>query len=495
MEVELEAPNGIKWTQPLGLYINDEYVKSSKGETIPTINPVTEEQICAPQAATEEDVDRAVKAARAAFKHPSWKQLGGAKRGLLLNKLADLMEQHGETLAAIDAVDNGKPYGRALAFDVPFGVDVLRYYAGWAGKIGGQTMDCSPDKMAYTVKTPVGVVAQIIPWNLNISFISMKLAPALACGNTVVLKASEACPLVVLWATRLIREAGFPPGVVNIINGYGSVAGAALASHMDVDKISFTGSTETGKIIQRLAAANLKGVTMETGGKSPAIVFEDADLDLAARCTHLGVMGNSGQMCFANSRIFVQESVYEAFLEKFKAQVAQVSVMGDPFEKTTFQGPQVSRAQYERVLGYIQSAREQGATIYLGGEPAPRGGKGFYVQPTVFTDVTPGMKIFREEIFGPCAIIVPFKTEDEVLARANDTTYGLSSSIFTNNVARAHRVAREYEAGMVYVNTYLAPNAGVPFGGTKQSGSGRENGEEGLASYYYTKSVYVSLQV
>ncbi|KAI0840528.1 aldehyde dehydrogenase [Hypoxylon sp. FL0890] len=495
MEVELGAPNGIKWTQPLGLFINNEFVSSSEGKTIATINPTTEEEICAPHAATASDVDKAVKAARAAFKHPSWKKLTGTERAVYLYRLADLIEKYGDVIASIDALDNGKPFLGARGFDIPWGVNTLRYYAGWADKISGQTIDCGPEQMAYTIKTPVGVVGQIIPWNLNTVFVGMKLGPALACGNTVVLKTSELCPLSVLFVAKLVKEAGFPPGVVNIINGYGPEAGAALASHPDVDKISFTGSTATGKEILRHAASNLKNVTLETGGKSPAIIFEDADLDNAALWTHSGVMLLSGQTCHANSRVFVQEKIYDEFLEKYKAQVSKVSVLGDPFEKTTFHGPQVSKVQYEKVLGYIESAREEGATIYMGGEPAPQGGRGFYVQPTVFTNVKPGMKIYREEIFGPCVAVISFKTEEEALEMANDTTYGLSAAVFTSSVGRAHRVASEFEAGMIYINSSNSPDFRVPFGGTKQSGTGRESGEEGLHPYFYTKSVYVNLTV
>ncbi|KAI1096536.1 aldehyde dehydrogenase [Rostrohypoxylon terebratum] len=495
METILEASNGIKWSQPLGLFINNEFMSSSNGKTIPTTNPMTEEEICAPAGATAADVDKAVSAARAAFKHDSWKKLAGKERAALMRKLADLIEEQGDVIATIDVVDNGKTFATARYFEVRLAADVLRYYAGWADKVYGQSIDCGPEKMAYTIKTPVGVVGQIIPWNFNTAFVGMKLGPALACGNTVVLKASEECPLSVLFIGKLIKEAGFPPGVVNIINGTGAEAGAPLAAHTGIDKVSFTGSTATGKQVMRLAAENLKSVTLETGGKSPAIVFEDADLDNAVKWTHDGIMRYAGQMCFANSRVFVQESVYEAFLSKFKAQVSQVSVLGDPFEQTTFQGPQVSRVQYEKILGYIRSAREEGATVYMGGEPASVDGKGFFVEPTVFTDVKPGMKVYREEIFGPCVAVIPFKTEEEALEMANDTVYGLASSVFTNNVARAHRIAKEFEAGMVFINLSNSTDVGVPFGGTKQSGIGAENGEAGLMPYYYTKSVYINLNV
>lgn len=415
----------------------------------------------------------------------------------MMNKLADLVEANAELLATINTVDFGLPVAIEQYRAVPVGVSALRYYAGWADKIHGQVMDVGPDKLAYTIKTPLGVCGQIIPWNFNVPSLLVKLGPALACGNTVVLKLAETAPLVGLYITKLIKEAGFPPGVVNILNGYGREAGAALASHLDVDKISFTGSTATAKEILRMAAVNLKNVTLETGGKSPAIIFDDANLDNAAVWTHIGINANQGQMCTANSRVFVQEGIYEAFLERYKAQVEKVSVLGDPFEKTTFQGPQVSRTQYERVLGYIQSGRDEGATVYLGGQAAStvNGGKGFYVEPTVFTDVRPHMRIYREEIFGPCVVVVPFRTEEEVLEMANDTIYGLAAAVFTSDIARAHRVAREFDAGMVYINCSNNADFRVPFGGTKQSGIGSEMGEAGLAPYSYIKAVHLNMSV
>ncbi|KAI1335126.1 aldehyde dehydrogenase [Xylariaceae sp. FL0016] len=494
MDVQIEAPNGTKWTQPLGLFINNEWVASKENKTIPAFNPTTEEEICAPHAATADDIDKAVTAARAALKHPSWKRLSGCERGALMNKLADLIERDAPILAAIEAMNNGKPLTMARDIDLGMGVLLVRYYAGWADKIHGQTIDAGPDRVAYTIKTPMGVVGQIIPWNFNNGSIGMKLGLALATGNTVVLKASEVCPLSALYWGKLVKEAGFPPGVVNILNGYGREAGAALASHMDVDKVAFTGSTATGKEILKLAAGNMKNVTLETGGKSPALVFDDADLDNAALWTYIGIMANSGQICSATSRVFVQEGIYEQFLEKFKARTEMMSVVGDPFEKTTFQGPQVSQVQHDRVLKYIESGKAEGASVFMGGTKAtPKGDKGFFVQPTVFTDVKPHMKIYREEIFGPCVVIVPFKSEEEALEMANDTTYGLASAVFTTSVSRAHRVAREFDAGMVYINSSGNASYNVPFGGTKQSGIGCEGGEAALANYTYSKSVYVSL--
>ncbi|KAL1840106.1 hypothetical protein VTJ49DRAFT_801 [Mycothermus thermophilus] len=493
MEVELTAPNGRKWTQPLGLFINNEFFASSSGQKIVSINPTTEEEICSVFAATADDVDTAVAAARKAFKDPSWKNLSGTERGALLWKLADLIEQHKETLATIETLDNGKPYSAALNEDLADVINVFRYYAGYADKNFGQVIDAGPDKFAYTVKQPVGVCGQIIPWNYPLDMAAWKLGPALCCGNTVVLKLAEQTPLSMLYAAKLIKEAGFPPGVVNVINGHGREAGAALVQHQDVDKIAFTGSTATGKEVMKMAAATMKNVTLETGGKSPLIVFEDADLDLAAKWAHIGIMSNQGQICTATSRLLVHEKIYDHFLARFKTKVQEISVLGDPFEESTFQGPQVTKAQYERVLSYIQSGQEEGATIALGGQPAPQKGKGFFVAPTVFTNVKPHMKIFREEIFGPCVAVVAFSTEEEAVQLANDTTYGLGSAVFTKDLVRAHRVAREIEAGMVWINSSNDSDFRIPFGGVKQSGIGRELGEAALASYCHIKSIHVNM--
>ncbi|KAK3295955.1 aldehyde dehydrogenase domain-containing protein [Chaetomium fimeti] len=494
MEIELSAPNGKKWTQPLGLFINNEFVKSSNGQTITSINPTTEEEICSVFAATSDDVDTAVAAARKAFKDPSWKSLSGTDRGALMTRLADLMEQHAETLATIECLDNGKPYSVALTENLPEVVNVFKYYAGYADKNFGQVIDVGPAKFAYTVKEPLGVCGQIIPWNYPLDMAAWKLGPALCCGNTVVLKLAEQTPLSMLYVAQLIKEAGFPAGVVNIINGHGREAGSALVQHPNVDKIAFTGSTATGKEIMKMASASMKNITLETGGKSPLIVFEDADLDLAAKWSHIGIMSNQGQICTATSRILVQEKVYDEFIKRFKAKVEEISVVGDPFEEATFQGPQVTKAQYDRVLSYIKSGQEEGATIALGGEPAPQKGKGFFVAPTVFTNVKPNMKIFREEIFGPCVAVVKFNTEEEAVQLANDTTYGLGSALFTRDLVRAHRVARDIEAGMVWINSSNDSDYRIPFGGVKQSGIGRELGEAGLAPYCNTKAIHVNME-
>jgi aldehyde dehydrogenase (NAD+) len=460
-----------------------------------SLNGRNETEITSVFAATAEDVDTAVKAARKAFKDPSWRDISPTERGRLMTKLADLVDKHAETLATIETWDNGKPYSAALSEDVNEVTSTLRYYAGYADKLHGQVIDTGSDKFAYTIKEPIGVCGQIIPWNYPLAMAAWKLGPALACGNTIVMKAAEQTPLSVLYLASLVKEAGFPPGVINILNGHGREAGAAIASHLDVDKIAFTGSTFTGKEIMKMAAINMKNITLETGGKSPLLVFEDADLDQAVRWAHIGIMSNQGQICTATSRILVQESIYDKFVDAFKKHVKQVSVVGDPFEESTFQGPQVTKAQYERVLGYIDAGKSEGATLVAGGEAYKNvgDGKGFFITPTVFTDVKPSMRIYREEVFGPFCVIASFKTEEEAIDMANDSTYGLGSAVFTTNLKRAHRVAKRIEAGMVWINSSNDSDFRIPFGGVKQSGIGRELGEAGLAAYSNTKAIHVNM--
>lgn len=411
-----------------------------------------------------------------------------------MHSLAGLVHDRGPLLATVEALDVGKPYRTALESDVARFAEILRYYAGFGDKNFGQVVDLGPNKMAYTVMEPLGVCGQIIPWNYPLEMVAWKIGPALACGNTVVLKPSELSPLSALCLGELVVEAGFPPGVVNIVNGHGVEAGNALVEHPDVDKVAFTGSTATGKEIMRRAAGTLKDITLETGGKSPLIVFEDADVAQAARWAHAGIMSNSGQVCSANSRLLVSRNVMDKFVSEFRKQVESVSVIGDPFEERTFQGPQISRAQYERILGYFRCGMDEGATLALGGKPARiGGGKGYFVEPTLFTDVTPDMRIWREEIFGPCAVALAFDTEDEALNLANDSVYGLGAMVFTRDLARAHRVARRVEAGMVFVNSCDDSDARTAFGGVKQSGVGRELGEAGLKAYCSVKTVHVNL--
>ncbi|KAI9797680.1 MAG: hypothetical protein M1833_005341 [Piccolia ochrophora] len=495
LKIDLTAPNGKKYTQPTGLFINNEFVQAKAGDTIMSINPTDESEIASVSAAGPEDVDLAVQAARKAFKDPSWRDMASSDRGSLMIKLSQLVEEHAETLATIETWDNGKPYAVALEQDVAEVVGTLKYYGGWADKIHGQVIDTSPAKFAYTIREPVGVCGQIIPWNFPLAMAAWKLGPAIACGNTVVLKAAEQTPLSILYFATLVKEAGFPPGVINIINGHGKTAGTALTTHLGVDKIAFTGSTATGREIMKDAAINLKNITLETGGKSPLLVFDDADLDQAVKWAHIGIMSNMGQICTATSRILVQDGIYDKFVEAFKKHTLETSKVGDPFQDSTFQGPQVTRAQYERVLSYIEAGKSEGATLATGGEAYKNvgDGKGFFVAPTVFTGVKDSMRIYREEVFGPFVVIASFATEEDAVNMANDTTYGLGSAVFTTDITRGHRVARSIEAGMVWINSSNDSDFRIPFGGVKQSGVGRELGEEGLKAYSNVKAVHVNM--
>jgi aldehyde dehydrogenase (NAD+) len=494
LKVDLTAPNGRNITLPTGLFIANEFVKATGGQTITSINPTDESDIATVQAASADDIDKAVTAARKAFNDPSWRDLAATDRGAIMYKFADLIHSHRENLATLETWDNGKPYSVALDEDLGEVVNTIRYYAGWADKLHGQTISTTPQKFAYTLKQPIGVCAQIIPWNYPLAMAAWKLGPALACGNTIVLKPAEQTPLSILYLAQLIPQAGFPPGVINIVNGFGKEAGHALASHLDVDKIAFTGSTITGKQIMKTASVNMKNITLETGGKSPLLVFDDADLEQAAKWAHIGIMSNMGQICTATSRVLVQESIYDEFVKLFQEVVKTTSKVGDPFGEETFQGPQVTKAQYEKVLGYIESGKSEGATLASGGVPHKDvGGKGFFIEPTIFTAVKPEMKIFREEVFGPFVVITSFKTEEEALKLANDTTYGLGSAVFSRDIERAHRVAARIEAGMVWVNSSNDSDFRVPFGGVKQSGIGRELGEAGLQGYCQTKAVHVNM--
>ncbi|CAK7271935.1 mitochondrial aldehyde dehydrogenase [Sporothrix epigloea] len=497
LAVQLTAPNGVSYSQPIGLFINNEWVKSSDGGKFASINPTNETEITSVYAATAEDVDRAVAAARAALNGPEWGELPATDRGKLMYKLADLVEQHRETLATIETWDNGKPYVVARDEDLEEVLGTLRYYAGYADKRFGQVIETTPEKLAYTIREPVGVCGQIIPWNYPLSMAAWKLGPALACGNAVVLKPAEQTPLSILYFANLVKEAGFPPGVINILNGHGSVTGAALATHPRVDKIAFTGSTATARNIMKMASGTLKNITLETGGKSPLLVFSDAELDLAVEWAHGGIMSNQGQICTATSRILVHESVYDKFLDAFKEQIKTISKVGDPFAEETFQGPQVTKAQYDRVLSYVDVGKKEGATLVAGGLPAAQpasSGKGYFVEPTVFTDVKPSMRIFQEEVFGPFVVLLKFSTEEEAIALANDTEYGLGAALFTTDLTRAHRVAKKLESGMVWINSSNDSDWRIPFGGVKQSGIGRELGEAGLEAYSTIKAIHINMK-
>jgi aldehyde dehydrogenase (NAD+) len=473
------------------ILINNRWAESDSGKTFATLNPATGEEICQIAEADTADVDRAVKAARAAFEHGPWRKTMASERGRLLNRLADLMEQHADELASLEALDNGKPYTVAKAVDVAASIGCYRYFAGWADKVHGKTIPIDGNFFCYTRHEPVGVVGQIIPWNFPMLMQAWKLAPALATGNTVVMKPAEQTPLSALRVGELIVEAGFPEGVVNLLPGFGETAGAAIARHMDVDKVAFTGSTEVGHLVMEAAAkSNLKRVTLELGGKSPNIVFADTDLDAAVEGAHFGLFFNHGQCCCAGSRVFVEEKIYDQFVEKSGARARQRAV-GDPFDPATEQGPQVDQTQMEKVLGYIESGRSEGATLVCGGKRV--GDRGYFVQPTVFADVHDDMKIAREEIFGPVMSIIPFKTIDEVVERSNRTTYGLAAAVWTRDIQKAHSIANSVRAGTVWVNCYNVLDTRAPFGGFKQSGIGRELGEYGLQQYTEIKTVTLKL--
>ncbi|OAQ85261.1 retinal dehydrogenase 2 [Purpureocillium lilacinum] len=497
LATKLKAPNGRSFTLPTGLFINNEFVKAASGKRLSSVSPTDGKEICSVEAAGQEDVDRAVRAARQAFRSPSWRDITGGARGALMHKLADLVEQHQETLATIETWDNGKPYSVSLNEDLQEVIGCIRYYAGWADKIHGQTIPTTKHKLAYTLRQPVGVCAQIIPWNYPLAMAAWKLGPALATGNTVVLKPAEQTPLSILYFADLVRQAGFPAGVLNIVNGLGRDAGQALASHRGIDKIAFTGSTLTGREIMKTAAVKLNNITLETGGKSPLLVFADADIEQAAKWAYVGIMSNQGQVCTATSRLLVQASVADKFTRALLDVVRAEAKTGDPFAESTTHGPQVSRAQYDKILGFMERAKKQGARCELGGGSAQReatpGGDGFFVQPTVFSGVTQDMEVFREEVFGPLVTVTPFRDEDEAVALANDSIYGLAAAVFSKDIERSHRVAAALEAGMVWINSSNDSEIQVPFGGVKQSGIGRELGEAGLAGYTEIKAVHVNL--
>jgi aldehyde dehydrogenase (NAD+) len=475
----------------LKLLIGNRWIASASGKTFTTINPSTGEEICEVAEADTADVEQAVRAARSAFEHGPWRSMRASERGRLLYRLADLIESNGDELARLESLDNGKPVTVAKAVDVAKTVACYRYFAGWADKVHGKTIPIDGDFLCYTRHEPIGVVGQIIPWNFPMLMMAWKLAPALATGNTVVLKPAEQTPLSALRIGELILEAGFPEGVVNVVPGFGPTAGAAIASHMDVDKVAFTGSTEVGHLIMEAAAkSNLKPVTLELGGKSPNIIFADVDLDAAVEGAHMGLFSNQGQSCCAGSRVFVEESIYDRFVERSIARATK-RVVGDPFDPRTELGPLVDQAQFDKVMGYVESGRNERATLACGGNRI--GNRGYFIQPTVFADVQDDMQIAKEEIFGPVMSIISFKSLDEVIARANRTKYGLAAAVWTRDIKKALAVANGVRAGTVWVNCYNVMDTRSPFGGFKQSGIGRELGEYGLQQYTQVKSVIAKL--
>lgn len=479
----------IKYTK---IFINNEWHDSASGKKFPVINPATGEKICEVEEGDKEDVDKAVKAARQAFELGSrWRTMDASERGRLLNKLADLIERDRLLLATMESLNGGKLFANSYLMDLSGCLNTLRYCAGWADKVQGRTIPMDGNYFTFTRHEPIGVCGQIIPWNFPLVMFIWKIAPALCCGNTVVVKPAEQTPLTALHMGSLIKEAGFPPGVVNIVPGYGPTAGAAISHHMDIDKVAFTGSTEVGKLIKEAAGkSNLKRVSLELGGKSPNIIFADADLDSAVEFAHIGVFYHQGQCCVAGSRIFVEEPIYDEFVRR-SVERAKKYVLGNPLAPGIQQGPQIDKEQYDRILSLIESGKKEGAKLECGG--APWGDKGFFIKPTVFSDVTDDMIIAKEEIFGPVQQIMKFKTMDEVIKRANNTHYGLAAAVFTKDLDKALTFSAALQAGMVWVNCYSAMSAQCPFGGFKMSGNGRELGEHGIHEYTEVKTVIIRI--
>lgn len=496
MSATIKTSTSGEVTVQTGLFINNEFRPSKTGSEFTTPNPATGEPLATLSAASPEDVDEAVAAARKAFTTVWGKKSKPSQRAELLFKWADLMEADKENLAEIESNDNGKPVWFARDIDITDSIGCIRYYAGLAEKVEGKTIEQEEGvKLAFTRAEPIGVCGQIIPWNYPIQMFAWKVGPALAAGNTIVIKPAEQTPMSALRLAELAQKAGFPPGVINVINGTGAVTGRAISSHMGIDKVAFTGSTVTGRSIMESAAkSNLKKVSLELGGKSPVVVFDNADLEQAANWVSMGILFNHGQECCAGSRLFVQDTIKDDFLARLKKNF-EAHVVGDPRDIKTFQGPLVSKQQQERVQSFIKAGLDQGAKLVTGGEERlahldSKFKNGYYVAPTIFADCKKGMKVVDEEIFGPVLSVQSFKTEEEAIQLANDTTYGLGAGVFSSDASQCMRMVHALEAGTVWCNEYVALSNSVPFGGMKQSGFGRELGIEGLKEYTQTKAIH-----
>lgn len=477
--------------KPGKLLINNEWCEAQNGKRFDVINPATEEKLTDVAEADKADVNRAVIAARRAFEQGTWKKATARDRGRIIMRIANLLEKNKAEIAEIETLNNGKPIAETLNVDLPLAIECLEYYAGLADKIHGDTIPVSGNFLNYTLREPAGVVGQIIPWNFPLLMAAWKLGPALATGCTVVLKPAEQTPLSALRLGELLLEADLPAGVVNILPGYGPTAGATIASHPDIDKVAFTGSTEIGRLVMRMAAdSNMKRVSLELGGKAPNIVFADADIDAAVDGQMRGIFFNQGEVCCAGSRLFIEESIQEEFLHKLKERTEKI-IVGNPLDPKTQMGAQVSQEQFNKILGMIEKGRQEGARVLTGGSAAHS--KGYFLKPTVLENVTNSMTVAREEIFGPVVCAIPFKNLEDLKEQANDTIYGLSAGVWTRDIGKAHRMARDIKAGTIWVNCYNCFDAASPFGGFKQSGFGRELGKYALELYTQVKSVWVAL--
>jgi acyl-CoA reductase-like NAD-dependent aldehyde dehydrogenase len=474
------------------MLIDGQWVEAASGKTFETFNPASGEVLARVAEGDAEDVDRAAKAARRAFERGAWPAMAPGDREKLLLRVADLIDEHAEELAQLETLDNGKSINESRNVDIPSAAATFRYYAGWVNKIHGDTNVSPPGFFNFTLREPVGVCGQIIPWNFPLLMAAWKLGPALACGNTAVLKPAEQTPLTALRLGELLLEAGLPPGVVNIVPGFGPTAGGAIVRHREIDKVAFTGSTEVGKEIHRLTADGLKRVSLELGGKSPNIVFADASMEDAVAGAMTGIFFNQGQVCCAGSRLFVEASLHDRFAEALTKHAATLK-QGPGLDPETQVGPLVSKEQFDRVTGYLETGKREGAKPATGGEAnrAPGLDRGWFVKPTVFTGVKNDMCIAREEIFGPVVSVIPFTDETDAVLQGNDTLYGLAAGVWTRDVQKAHRVARAIRAGTVWVNCYNVFDPVSPFGGYKQSGYGRELGRTSIDTYTQTKSVWI----